>query len=142
MIYSIDVRISAPVKDTEVPDRVADAVTNVFPNAEVERRSDELVATTHSLERFSELLHRQEILDTARGELFRRRSGQYFSFTLKKQAAFQGVVNFGVGNPNELGEIDVEVRVKEPDVETFIDHVAPPTEEGRPIGNRDSDRQR
>lgn len=136
MIYRIEASITAPVEDTEVTDRVADAVTNLFPNAEIDTREGELLATTHSLDHFSELLHRQEILDTARNEFFRRRSGSYFSFSLKKQAAFQGVVNFAVGEADELGEIDVEVRVDEPDVESYIDHVAPPTEEGRPVTDR------
>ncbi|MFB6092820.1 MAG: RNA-binding domain-containing protein [Haloquadratum sp.] len=133
MIYRIEARIVAPVRDTEVTARVEDAVHNLFPNAEFERRSGEVVGTTHSLERFSERLHEQEILDTARREFFRRADEEGFSFALKKQAAFKGVVNFAVGNPDELGDIQVHVTVHEPDVETYIDHVAPPTEEGRPI---------
>jgi predicted RNA binding protein with dsRBD fold (UPF0201 family) len=133
MIYSIDVQITAPVRDTEVPDRIADAITNVFPDADVEERHGEIVAETHSVEHFSELLHRQEILDTARGEFFSDRRGDTLSFSLKKQAAFQGVVNFAVGNPDELGDIHVRIRVTEPTVEEFVDHVAPPTEEGKPV---------
>ena len=133
MIYRIEATISVPVRDTEVTDRVKDTVTNLFPNAELRSERGEIVGTTHSLDQFSELLHRQAILDTARSEFFRRQSGPYFSFSLKKQAAFQGVVNFAVGEESELGEIDVEVRVDDPDVDSYIDHVAPPTEEGRPI---------
>lgn len=133
MIYRIEASITVPVEDTEVTDRVRDAVTNLFPNANVEAKEGEIVGTTHSMDHFSELLHRQEILDTARSEFFRRRSGSYFSFSLKKQAAFQGVVNFAVGEEDELGEIDVEVRIEDPDVESYIDHIAPPTEEGRPV---------
>jgi predicted RNA binding protein with dsRBD fold (UPF0201 family) len=133
MIYRIEASIAVPVEDTEVTDRVRDAVTNLFVNAELHSEDGRLVGTTHSLDQFSELLHRQEILDTARSEFFRRQSGQYFSFSLKKQAAFQGVVNFAVGESDELGEIDVEVRVDEPDVDAYIDHVAPPTEDGRPV---------
>lgn len=133
MIYSIDVQITAPVKDTEVADRVATAIENVFPGADPEERHGEVVAEVHSLDHFSELLHRQEILDTARGEFFRHRRGDTFSFDLKKQAAFEGVVNFAVGNPDELGDVHVRVRVEEPSVEEFVDYIAPPTEEGRPI---------
>lgn len=133
MIYRIEATVRVPVEDTEVTDRVRDSVTNLFPNAELETREGEVVGTTHSMDHFSELLHRQEILDTARGEFFARQSGDYFSFSLKKQAAFEGVVNFAVGEEDELGGIDVEVRVDDPDVESYIDHVAPPTEDGRPI---------
>ena len=133
MIYSIDVRIEAPVEPTEVTDRVADAVGAVFPNAEFTHEPGLLVAETHTLDPFSDVLHEQEILDTARREFFNHADDDGFSFALKKQAAFQGVVNFAVGNPDELGDIDVDVRVREPDVESMIDAVAPPTEDGTPI---------
>lgn len=132
-IYRVDVEITAPVYDTEVTSRVADAVANIFPNAELEESLGEIRGETHSLEQFSELLHRQEILDTARGEFFSNREGQTFSFALKKQAAFENRINFSVGEPDELGEIAVRVRVEEPSLEEYVDHVAPPTEDGRPI---------
>ena len=133
MIYRIDVQITAPVRDTEVTDRVADAVANLFPGANIEREPGEIRAETHSLDHFSELLHRQAILDSARGEFFGDRRGETLSFDLKKQAAFEGVVNFAVGDPSELGEIHVRVRVHEPSVEAYVDHVAPPTEDGTPV---------
>jgi len=133
MIYSIDVRIEVPVQPTEVTDRVADAVSTVFPNAEFTHEPGELVAETHTLDPFSDVLHEQEILDTARREFFNGADVDGFSFSLKKQAAFQGVVNFAVGNPDELGDIDVDVRVREPDVESIIDAIAPPTEDGTPV---------
>ena len=133
MIYRIDVRIAAPVYDTEVTDRVEDAVRTLFPDVAFEHRETELVGETHSLERFSERLHEQEILDTARREFVKHADEDGFSFALKKQAAFKSVINFAVGSPDELGDIEVSVTVHDPDVESYIDHVAPPTEEGRPI---------
>jgi predicted RNA binding protein with dsRBD fold (UPF0201 family) len=133
MIHRIDVRVIAPVRDTEVTDRVVDAVANLFPNAEIGQEPGQVVGETHSMEAFSERLHEQEILDTARREFFGRADENGFAFALKKQAAFQGVINFAVGNPDELGDIEVQVTVHEPDVESVIDHVAPPTEEGRPV---------
>ena len=133
MIYRIDVRVIAPVRDTEVTDRVADAVRNLFPNAEITEEPGRLVGEAHSMDAFSERLYEQEILDTARREFFRRADEDGFAFALKKQAAFEGVINFAVGNPDELGDIEVQVTVHEPEVEAFVDHVAPPTEEGKPI---------
>ena len=133
MIYSVDVRIEAPVRDTEVTDRVFDAVENVFPDAEPVHEDGKLVAEAHTLDAFSDVLHEQEILDTARRVFLRNSTDEGFAFSLKKQAAFEGVVNFAVGESDELGEIDVEVRVREPDVEAFIDYVAPETDEGRPV---------
>lgn len=132
-VYRVDIEVTAPVYDTEVTTRVADAIANIFPNAEIEEGYGELRAETHSMEHVSELLHRQEILDTARGEFFANREGNVFSFALKKQAAFEDRINFSVGEPDELGEISVRVRVDAPTVEEYIDHIAPPTEDGRPI---------
>lgn len=133
MIYSIDVQITAPVRDTEVTDRVADAIRNLFPEADVESHPGELLATCHSMDHFAERLHEQAILDSARGAFFANREGDTFSFDLKKQAAFRGVVNFAVGGESELGDVHVRVNVLEPTVDEFVDHVAPPTEDGRPI---------
>jgi len=139
VIFSVDVRVVAPVRDTEVTDRVVDAVTNLFPDAEVRQEPGQIVAEGHSLDRLSERLHEQEILDTARREFQRRATDEGFSFALKKQAAFQGVVNFAVGNPDELGDIEVHVTVREPSVQEFVDHVAPPTEDGRPVSPDERD---
>ena len=133
MIYSIEAEITTPVSDTEVTDRVVDAVTNLFPGAEPTQHHGELTATVHDLDHFSDLLARQEILDTARGVFFDNRRGDGFSFRLKKQAAFQGVVNFVVDEPGELGAISVHVRVEEPTVEEYIDHISPATEDGTPV---------
>lgn len=142
MIYSVDVRIVAPVRDTEVTDRVADAVSNLFPNAELEHQPGELVAETHTLDPFSDRLYEQEILDTARREFEKRKTDEGFSFALKKQAAFTGVINFAVGNPDELGDIDVHVTVREPSVDEFIAHIAPPTKDGKPVDAEHSDYRR
>lgn len=148
MIYSIDVTIRAPVQPTEVSERVQTAVTKLFPESNIDERqtegdqrksitketeASEIVATTHSLDRFSELLHEQKILDTARGAFLDGREGDTFTFQLKKQAALQGVVNFAVGSPGELGEIHISVSVREPDPETYLRYLAPPTEDGTPI---------
>ena len=133
MIYSVDVRIEAPVRDTEVTDRVADAIRNVFPDAEPVHENGLLLAEAHTLDAFSDVLHEQEILDTARRVFLQNSTDEGFDFSLKKQAAFEGVVNFAVGEPDELGEIDVTVRVREPDVEAFVDYVAPETDEGQPV---------
>lgn len=133
MIYRIDVEITAPVHDTELESRVADAILEIFPEAELEEAEGVLRGEVHTLDHFSELLHRREILDTARGEFFSTLEDDTFSFSLKKQAAFEGVVTFAVGSPDELGTIDVRVTVDDPDAESFIDHVAPKTKDGKPI---------
>ena len=130
MIHRIDVQVTTPLNPTEVKARVEDAITNLFPTAEVEERHGELIAEAHSMDRFAERLHEQNIVDTAR-EVFRRNlEGDTFAFDLKKQAAHQSVVNFAVGNPDELGDLHVRVRVEEPDAEAFIEHLASRSEGG------------
>jgi predicted RNA binding protein with dsRBD fold (UPF0201 family) len=133
MIYRVDVEVRTPVLATEVTDRVTDTVSNLFPDAEIERAGEGVIGRAHALDRFSELLYEQEILDTARNRFFEGRKGNEFEFRLKKQPAFGGVVNFAVGDPDELGDLTVRVRVQEPSVEEYVDHVAPPTEAGEPI---------
>ncbi|MFB6137849.1 MAG: RNA-binding domain-containing protein [Halobacteriaceae archaeon] len=134
MNYRVDVTVTAPVHDTELEDRVARAITTLFPTAEVERADGQLRAETHDLEHLSERLHAQRILDSARAAFFEGRQGDRFSFRLKKQPALHDVANFAVGTGSELGDLQVEVRVHEPDVEAYVDHVAPRTDaEGKPI---------
>lgn len=146
MIYSVDATIEVAVQPTEVTDRVVDVVRNLFPDATVEERpapSDaaderdpgEIVATTHSLEHLSELFHQQAILDTARSAMLDGIDSETgtVEFRLKKQAAFEGIVNFAVGSPDELGDVRVAVTVDEPDPETYVQYLAPPTEDGVPI---------
>jgi predicted RNA binding protein with dsRBD fold (UPF0201 family) len=131
--YTLEAEVTAPVYETEVTDRVTDAITGVFPDAEPQHQHGELRATVGDLEHLSELLHRQSILDTARGVFLGNRRGDTFSFRLKKQAAYVGVVNFVVDDPGELGVIAVRVRVEEPSVEDVVNRIAPPTEDGQPV---------
>jgi predicted RNA binding protein with dsRBD fold (UPF0201 family) len=133
VVYSVDVEITTPVNETELLDRVERAVTNLFPEADLEHVDGALRGESHSLEAFSERLHEQAILDTARGAFFGNRDGNTATFALKKAAAFEGVVNFAVGSPGELGDIEVRVTVHDPSFEAYVDHVAPPTEDGEPV---------
>ncbi len=125
---SIDVEVTAPVYPTELPERVEEAITALFPEAEVERREGEVVGRADVMDRFAERLREQAIVDTARDVLRRGIEGDAFSFRLKKQAATEGVVNFAVGGPAELGDLHVRVRVEAPSVEAFVDELAPRTE--------------
>lgn len=133
MIKQLEITIRTPCRATEVTDRVETAVTNIFPTAELTSQEGEVVGTAHSLGRLAELLRQREILDTARDEFFENLRPNGFAFTIKKQAAHEGVLTFAVGEPGELGEIEVDVRVIERTPEAVIDEVAPPTEDGVPI---------
>ena len=126
--YRIEVEVVAPLYPTELPERVERSITELFPEAEVEERPGELVGQARAMDRFAERLREQEIVDAARDVFRRNVEGDAFAFDLKKQAAHEGVVNFAVGNPDELGDLHVRVRVEEPSVEAFIDGLAPPTD--------------
>lgn len=127
MIYQADVQITTPLKPTERQERVEEAIRNLFPAAEIEASHGELRGRTHSVDAFADRLAEQAIVDTAREVFYENRSGDTISFDLKKQAAYEGVVNFAVGAPDELGDMHVRIRIEEPSVEAFIDHLAPGT---------------
>lgn len=132
--YSVDVRVTAPVMDTEIEERVVRAVESLFPACEAVVEDGRVVAEGHGVTEFAACLREQRILDTARAALLDARAGDRLVFDLKKQAAFTGKVNFAVGNPAELGDLHVEVTVHEPEPVAFVELLAPETdEEGRPL---------
>jgi hypothetical protein len=139
-VYSVDVEVRAPVRPTEVSDRVRDAVQSLFPTADLREERGEIVGEAHSLDHLSERLHDQAILDTARAAFRETLEDDTFTFRLKKQAAFVGKVNFAVGSESELGDVFVEVTVRDPDAASYIEHVAPPTEDGVPVTESTDDR--
>lgn len=124
--YRVDVEVTAPVYPTELTERVERAITALFPEAEVEERPGELIGRAHALAHFADRLREQAILDTARDVFRDAIEDDSFAFELKKQAAYEGVVNFAVGKPDELGELHVRVLVESPSVEAFIDRMTNP----------------
>jgi len=143
--YRITARVTAPVQETEVPERVVEAVETLFPEADVTYDADAgaVVGETHSLAHLAERLREQRILDTARAHFRDRRTPSGFAVELKKQPARHDVVTFSVGNPDELGDLELVVTVEEPDVDAFIDFLAPETDaEGRPVEGADDSESR
>jgi len=104
----MEIHVEAPVTATEAPDRVVEAVHTVFPDASLTVSDDRVAGEAQSLETLRELLARHQILDTARMLLSRRIEDDRLCFTLNKQAAYAGAVNFSeVGHP--LGDITVTI---------------------------------
>lgn len=115
-----EVKVTAPVYPTELPERVESAALNLFPEAEtrvedpaVEALTDRLVAETTSLDTLKQLFTRFEMDDAAREELRDSVVGDIVEFTLKKQAAYAGRPSFDVGG-HELGALHVRVEHSEP----------------------------
>lgn len=135
----VRVRVTAPVRPSEDAGKVAGAVRNLFPDAEIDQREDRLVATSESLDRLEELLHQQRILDTARGVFLRAvaEDGTQATFRVAKQAAAAGHVSFSVGD-SPLG--DITVTVEDDHVEVVLRAVAPKTVKGFPVSEDEAAR--
>lgn len=127
------VRVELPVHPTESLAKVKMACLNVFHDLVFVEGEDRLVGEGSSLERFRDLVRNQRIRDTARGVLLHGRVGSVMQFSLNKQAAYVGRVNFGTGAP--LG--DLAVTVEDSDLDALIDRVAESTVGRRLTGTPD-----
>lgn len=116
--------VSAPVHFTELVESVDRAITNIFPDAQLEFRRFTnrqcLLIGTASLYKLRELLMKQNILDSARAELFNGINENGTEFELNKQVAFAGKANFG---ESSLGDIHISIECD--DAEELIYWLAP-----------------
>ena len=108
----IEISVRTPIHETEVQDKVERAIRNIFPDAALERSNNLIRGTSHTLETFANLLRAQRIRSAANVELMKRVSSNSFEFTLNKQAALVGKVNFW---RDPLGPIFVRVVAPSPD---------------------------
>ncbi len=123
------VTISCQVNPSEDPDKVAAAIANIFPDAELET-TDYGFSGTATIDRFSKLIRKQKILDATRGVMIKNRRGDKTWVNLNKQVATVGKVSFADKNP-VLGAI--EVCIQDDDIEGLIDIVAPVTVNGEEV---------
>jgi len=126
------VRVEAPVHPTESAAKVKLACLNVFPDLAFAEEGDVLVGVGADVEHLRDLLRTQRIRDTARDVLIRGRREGVVRFSLNKQAAYVGRVNFGSGGP--LG--DLRVTIEAEDTDALIDRVAESTVGRRLTGSR------
>jgi len=133
----VEIEIETDIHPTEDENKVVQAVKNIFPDAEIEIEGGKLKARAWDLRKLRDLLRRQRILDTARSELMRRRSGNEITIYLNKQTAYVSKVNFAEEDAI-LSPIRVTFRLYGIPVGKFIDYLAPPTKAGRPVREVDS----
>lgn len=134
---NVEIEIETDIHPTEDVDKVVQAVKNLFPDADVEIEDGKLKAKAWDLKKFRDLLRRQRILDTARTELFRGRSGNEITILLNKQTAYVSKVNFA-DEDTILSPIRVTFKLYGIPVGKFIDYLAPPTKAGKPIREVDT----
>lgn len=123
------VTIECPVNPSEDPDKVAAAIINIFPDAELEL-DDRGFKGTATINHFSKQIRKQKILDATRGVMLKNRRGDKTWVNLNKQVATVGKVSYTDKNPI-LGAI--EVCIQDDDIEGLIDIVAPVTVDGEEV---------
>lgn len=124
------VSISCPVNPSEDPEKVRSAILSIFPDAVLEEDGEGFRGTAPSLERFSQLIRRQKILDATRAVLITGVRGNRTRMLLNKQVATVGKVSFADRRP-VLGAI--EVFIEDDDLLALIDRVSPITVDGEEV---------
>ena len=123
------VEIYCPVKPSEDPEIVRDAIMSIFPDAELEQ-TEKAFRGTASLDRFSKAIRKQKILDATRSVLIKNMKGDRTRMDLNKQVATVGKVSFSDKRP-VLGAI--EVTIQDDNLQMLIDKVAPVTVDGEEV---------
>ncbi len=129
---NVEVEIETEVHPTESEEKVVKAIRNLFPDAEIMIENGRLRGKARNIERFRELLRRQRILDTARGEFMKGRSGNEVIVYLNKQTATVSRINFC--EPDAvLSPLKITFRLNNIPFQRFLDYIAPETRDGRPV---------
>jgi len=134
----LKVTVSADVNPTENEDKVRDAVSNIFPNinleiekfGKVQRLTGE--GNISSLETLHYLIREEEIIDTSRTRLNvgMDEEGKFTYFIISKQVATVGRLNYPAQD-EPLGSIKVFIDADSADeMERLLDWLTPPTEDG------------
>lgn len=129
---NVEIKIETDIHPTESEEKVVNAIKNLFPDAEIKIEDGKLVGKAKNLERFRELLRRQRILDTARSEILKSRSGNEVTVYLNKQTATVSRINFCDADA-VLSPLRVTFRLNNISFQRFLDYVAPETKDGRPV---------
>lgn len=134
------VTVSTPVRPTEDPARVEEAVRRLFPDLEGAHQGGRYAGATASLAAFRRRVWELRIIDTVRGQVLhgtpsgaQRRT----RFRLAKQAALAGKVSFPP-TPHPLGDLEVTVELEDgdpwQDMDAFALWLCPQTKDGEIVG--------
>jgi uncharacterized protein len=141
MPQEFSLRVSAEIHPTESEEKIRKALRSVFDGMDFSRDGDLLVGTSVSpidIQMLRKKLHERKILDTARSRLLANISSSRTSLLLHKQALAAGKVAI-VDSPAEspMGPVRVSIALGSPEsLHDFINHLAPMTVDGAPVGER------
>lgn len=131
----------APVRFTEDPARVRQAVRSLFPDAAFREVPGGLEADSSDLRPLRQRVWQLRIIDTFRGQFLHGMDAArtHTTFRVSKQAALAGHVSFPAA-PHVLGDLTVTVAPgpDDPlDVERLAWWLAPETKDGEIVGPKD-----
>ncbi len=133
------VEIRCPVRPTEDPARVREAVLNIFPNIDPATTQEEISAESSGRSPVSwlrQMIHDSRTIDATRVVLESGWDGVSATLVLDKQAAYMGklrLVHDDVHPP--LGAITVTLYFDGTgEFQEFIRWFTPPTRDGRIVG--------
>ncbi|AIZ57084.1 hypothetical protein Mpt1_c12220 [Candidatus Methanoplasma termitum] len=125
----VSVQITCPVYPSEDPEKVKDAILNIFPGASLET-DDRWIRGEADTDKFYKLIRKQKILDSTRSMMFKGARGGRITLHLNKQVAVVGKISFT--EPRTiLGTITVTIECDDPEV--LIDSIAPRTVDGEEV---------
>jgi predicted RNA binding protein with dsRBD fold (UPF0201 family) len=135
---AVQVRVVAPVRFTEDPERVRQAVRNLFPDAAFRATPAGLEAETADLLPLRARVWQLRIIDTFRGQFLHGMDAArtHTTFRVSKQAALAGHVSFPA-TPHVLGDLTVTVTPGPGDplgIEELAWWMAPETRDGEIVG--------
>lgn len=135
----IEVTVSARINPTEDREIVRSAMKSMFPENEpaYEEISEysgifSFKGDVHSLENIHYMIRQEQIIDTARTQLYKglSKDERSTSFIISKQVATVGRLNFPA-QEEPLGSMEIGIRADSPEeLLRFFDWLTPPTENG------------
>ncbi|KXA94972.1 hypothetical protein AKJ65_02910 [candidate division MSBL1 archaeon SCGC-AAA259E19] len=119
------IEVKAEIHPSEDPEKVVEAVKNIFPDMDLKITDNEVKGRTRnikSLENFKNKLGLQAIRDSTRSLMKRRKENNKIHLLLNKQPATVDKISFSDGE-TPLGPI--EVTIKSEKISELIDYLAP-----------------
>lgn len=135
----VRVLVEAPVRPSEVGERVLEACLHFFPNGQARQDADRVTVEADDLTALRKRIWELRIIDTVRGALLHglAADGRSLRFRIAKQAAYAGRLALPPA-PHVLGDIEIAVEVEEGDAfrdaEALAWWLCPETEAGEIVG--------